>query len=55
MTPGKSEADKLDELPEHKPLDAVNRARRVVYTAVSKLRHGLNGASRSEPTGDERF
>ena len=42
-------------LPEHKPLGTVNRARRVVYTAVSKLRHGLNGASRSEPTGDERF
>ncbi len=42
-------------LPEHKPLGAVNRARRVVYMAVSKLRHGLNGASRSEPTGDERF
>lgn len=42
-------------LPEHKPLGAVNRARRVVYTAVSKLRHGLNGASRLEPTGDERF
>ena len=42
-------------LPEHKPLGAVNRARRVVYTAVSKLRHGLNGASRSEPSGDERF
>ncbi|MDO8705160.1 MAG: catalase family protein [Sulfuricaulis sp.] len=42
-------------LPEHKPLGTVNRARRVVYTAVSKARHGLNGASRSEPTGDERF
>jgi catalase len=42
-------------LPEHKPLGAVNRARRVVYTAVSKLRHGLNDAPRSEPTGNERF
>jgi hypothetical protein len=42
-------------LPEHKPLGMVNRARRVVYTAVSKARHGLNGASRSEPTGDEKF
>ncbi len=42
-------------LPEHKPLGAVNRARRVVYTSVSKLRHGLNNASRSEPTGDEHF
>lgn len=42
-------------LPEHKPLGMVNRARRVVYMAVSELRHGLNGASRSEPTGDESF
>ncbi len=42
-------------LPEHKPLGMVNRARRVVYTAVSKARHGLNGAPRPEPTGDEIF
>lgn len=42
-------------LPEHKPLGTVNRARRVVYMTVSKVRHELNGASRSEPTGDERF
>jgi len=42
-------------LPEHKPLGMVNRTRRVVYTAVSNARHGLNGASRSEPTGDESF
>jgi len=42
-------------LPEHKPLGSVNRARRVVYVAVSTLRHGLNGAARAEPTGDERF
>ena len=42
-------------LPEHKPLGMVNRARRVVYMAVSKLRHELNGAPRLEPGGDERF
>ena len=42
-------------LPEHKPLGAVNRARRVVYTVVSKLRHELNSAPRAEPTGDEHF
>jgi len=42
-------------LPEHKPLGMVNRARRVVYMAVSKLRHGLNGEPRLEPNGDERF
>lgn len=42
-------------LPEHKPLGSVNRARRVIYTAVSKARHALNKAQRSEPTGEERF
>ena len=42
-------------LPDHQPLGAVNRARRVVYTATSKARHGLNSASRAEPSGDEKF
>jgi len=42
-------------LPEHRPLGAVNRTRRVVYTAVSKARHRLNGVLRTEPTGRERF
>lgn len=42
-------------LAEHKPLGAVNRARRVVYTSASKLRHKLNKAPRSEPAGDEHF
>ena len=42
-------------LPEHRPLGGVNRVRKVVYQAVSKLRHELNGRTRSEPTGDERF
>jgi hypothetical protein len=40
-------------LPEHKPLGAVNRIRRVVYTAVSKLRHQHNGVPRREPTPDD--
>lgn len=30
-------------LPEHKPLGTVNRIRRVVYEAISKLRHQMNG------------
>lgn len=42
-------------LPEHKPLGSVNRARGVVYTAISKLRHSLNESPRIEPTGDEKF
>lgn len=40
-------------LPEHKPLGAVNRIRRVVYTAVSKLWHQHNGVPRREPTPDD--
>ena len=42
-------------LPEHRPLGGINRVRKVVYEAISKLRHDLNGAPRSEPTGDEIF
>ena len=42
-------------LPEHKPLGGVNRTRKVVYKAVSKHRHQLNGPVSVEPTGNERF
>lgn len=42
-------------LPEHRPLGGVNRVRRVVYDAISALRHELNGEPRIEPTGDESF
>jgi hypothetical protein len=42
-------------LPEHRPLGAVNRTRRVVYEAISRHRHELNGVAPREPTGDERF
>ncbi|MFI5350485.1 MAG: catalase family protein [Elusimicrobiota bacterium] len=42
-------------VPEHRPLGGINRVRKVVYEAVSKLRHGLNGVARSEPTGEEKF
>ena len=40
---------------EHRPLGGINRVRKVVYEAISKLRHGLNGAGRVEPTGEEKF
>src|SRR5262249_17763456 len=37
-------------LPQHRPLGAVNRIRRVVYERISKLRHELNETQRREPT-----
>lgn len=37
-------------LPEHRPLGNLNRARLAVYQAISKARHGANGAPRAEPT-----
>jgi hypothetical protein len=37
-------------LPEHEPLGGVNRVRRVVYEAVSRARHDMNGTVRREPT-----
>ena len=42
-------------VPEHRPLGGINRVRKVVYETISKLRHDLNGAPRSEPTGEEKF
>jgi hypothetical protein len=42
-------------LAEHRPLGGINRVRRIVYRAISKQRHELNGAARHEPTGDEKF
>ena len=36
-------------LPEHRPLGGVNRARRVVYEAISRFRHEYNNAPRTEP------
>jgi catalase len=37
-------------LPEHRPLGGINRARRVVYDAISKFRHQCNHVPRNEPT-----
>ena len=42
-------------LPDHRPLGGINRARRVVYEAISAYRHAMNGAGRPEPTGEETF
>ncbi len=36
-------------LPEHKPLGAVNRLRKVIYDRVSHVRHEMNTANRQEP------
>jgi hypothetical protein len=35
----------------HQPLGGINRVRRSVYEAISRLRHDLNGVARAEPTG----
>lgn len=40
-------------LPEHRPLGGVNRARKVVYRAISMFRHECNGLPRKEPAGWE--
>lgn len=37
-------------LPEHRPLGGINRVRKSVYHAISKLRHDLNGEVALEPT-----
>lgn len=37
-------------LPEHKPLGAVNRVRKKIYSQTSEFRHGLNGTPMLEPT-----
>jgi hypothetical protein len=37
-------------LPDHRPIGGINRARKSVYEAVSRLRHDRNGAPRREPT-----
>lgn len=37
-------------LPEHRPLGGINRARKVIYEALSARRHELNRVPRHEPT-----
>jgi hypothetical protein len=36
-------------LPDHRPLGSINRARRVIYDAISRYRHEQNKALRHEP------
>lgn len=38
-------------LPEHKPLGAINRARKAIYETLSAFRHEANRVSQREPTG----
>ncbi|MFZ6849247.1 catalase family protein [Undibacterium sp. RuRC25W] len=40
-------------LPQHRPLGGINRARKVVYDAISKFRHAHNHVPREEPTSWE--
>ncbi len=42
-------------LPAHRPLGSQNRARRVIYEELSRLRQEMNGDARVEPDGSERF
>jgi len=36
-------------LPEHKPLGAINRMRKVIYDRISQVRHEMNSTQRQEP------
>lgn len=36
-------------LPEHKPLGATNRLRKVIYERISRIRHEMNASLRTEP------
>jgi len=40
-------------LPQHRPLGAVNRIRRVVYDTIAKRRHELNKTPRHEPDAND--
>jgi hypothetical protein len=42
-------------LAEHRPLGNVNRSRKALYEAMSKLRQEMSGVQHYEPTGDETF
>jgi hypothetical protein len=37
-------------LPAHRPLGGINRARKIVYDAISIFRHARNGVPRREPS-----
>jgi hypothetical protein len=42
-------------LPEHRPLGNQSRARKRMYSELSRLRQSLNRVEHYEPTGDEVF
>lgn len=42
-------------IPEHRPLGNVSRARKRMYSELSRLRQQMNGVEHYEPTGDEVF
>jgi hypothetical protein len=42
-------------IPEHRPLGNQSRARRRMYSELSRLRQQMNGVEHYEPTGDEVF
>jgi hypothetical protein len=42
-------------IPEHRPLGNQSRARRRMYSELSRLRQRMNAVSHYEPTGDEVF
>ncbi len=41
--------------PEHRPVGGINRMRKAVYSAISRLRHTLNKAPRVEPEAMQSF
>jgi len=41
-------------LPEHRPLGSLNRARKVVYSEISRFRHKRNEIPRREPNGNDQ-
>jgi hypothetical protein len=42
-------------IPQHRPLGNQSRARKRMYTELSRLRQQMNGVEHYEPTGDEAF
>ena len=42
-------------IPEHRPLGNQSRARKRMYSELSRLRQQMNGVEHYEPTGDEEF
>jgi hypothetical protein len=42
-------------VPEHRPLGNQSRARKRMYSELSRLRQTMNAVEHYEPTGDETF